>query len=74
MQKEDKETQHHGQPDSESRIHHEVSSQSGEVEKTWELKQVTGVDALISSPSKRVYVGVWLFSQMLGYKAQTRHG
>lgn len=38
MQKGGKETQHHGQPDSESRIH-----QSGEVGKTWELEQVTGV-------------------------------
>lgn len=74
MQREDKETQHHGQPESKGRIHHEVTSQSGGVEKTWELKQVTGVDALICSPSTRVYVGVWLLSQMLGYKAQTKQG
>lgn len=40
MQKEEKETQHLGQPVSKSRIHHEVSSQSGEVGKTWELKRV----------------------------------
>lgn len=66
MQSEGKQTQHHGQPDSESKIHHEESSQSGEAGKTWEWKQVTGVGALISSPSKRVYMGVWLLSQMLG--------